>query len=167
MKENLLILGAGQYGCVAREIAEATNHFKKIAFLDDCSVCAIGPLAEYDKRIKDYSHAFVAIGNAETRVLWLNKLKSAGYSLATLVHPQASVSPSAKIGDGSIVEPMAVVQSNAVVGEGSMIASGAVVKHNATVGNGCYIDCNSVVSAGAKVPDGVKVFANTVTEERK
>ena len=32
---NLLIVGAGQYGLVALEIAQAMHRFDKIAFLDD------------------------------------------------------------------------------------------------------------------------------------
>ena len=40
--KNLLILGAGQYGQVAKEIAEETGYFDKIAFLDDNSEQAIG-----------------------------------------------------------------------------------------------------------------------------
>jgi hypothetical protein len=35
IKHNLLILGAGQYGMVAKEIAEATGDYTAIAFLDD------------------------------------------------------------------------------------------------------------------------------------
>lgn len=115
----------------------------------------------------DYPYTFVAIGNSELRMLLLDRLKKTGYSLVTLIHPNAEVSPSATVGCGSVIEPMAVVQSNATIGEGTMIASGAVIKHNAVVGNGCYIDCNSTVLAGATVPNGEKVFANTVVEGRK
>ncbi len=34
-KENLLIIGAGQYGMVAKEISDAMNCFGRIDFLDD------------------------------------------------------------------------------------------------------------------------------------
>lgn len=35
MNKSLLILGAGQYGQVAKEIAESVGCFKRISFLDD------------------------------------------------------------------------------------------------------------------------------------
>lgn len=35
MNKNLLILGAGQYGQVAKEIAEDMEYLEKISFLDD------------------------------------------------------------------------------------------------------------------------------------
>ena len=45
--ENLLILGAGQHGRVAKEIAETMDCYSKIDFLDDLAECAIGKLSEY------------------------------------------------------------------------------------------------------------------------
>ena len=35
MDKNLLIIGMGQYGMIAKETAEAMNCFDKIDFLDD------------------------------------------------------------------------------------------------------------------------------------
>jgi len=35
MNRNLLIIGAGIYGMVAKEIAESTNRFERIDFVDD------------------------------------------------------------------------------------------------------------------------------------
>lgn len=41
VNKNLLILGAGQYGYVAKEVAESMGHFEKITFLDDNNERAI------------------------------------------------------------------------------------------------------------------------------
>ncbi len=46
---RLLILGAGQYGFVAREVAEAMGCFTSIDFLDDHSDIAIGKLDDVEK----------------------------------------------------------------------------------------------------------------------
>lgn len=35
MNNNLLIVGAGIYGVVAKEITESMGYFEKIAFVDD------------------------------------------------------------------------------------------------------------------------------------
>ena len=67
INKNLLILCAGQYGQVAKEVAESMGCFEKIAFLDDNNENAIGKLADYEKFVTDYSSAFVAIGNADLR----------------------------------------------------------------------------------------------------
>lgn len=49
MNKNLLIIGAGQYGALAKEIAEVMKCFEKIDFLDDNSELAIGKISEMEK----------------------------------------------------------------------------------------------------------------------
>lgn len=165
-KKTLLILGAGQYGHVVQETAEAMGCFKKIEFLDDNNPSAAGKLADYQRLRQEYDCAFVAMGNSELRTQWLQKLEAAGYELPALVHPKAHVSPTAILGKGTIVEPMAVVNTGAVISAGGLLCAGCTVNHNATVGVYCQIDCNAVVAAGAAVPDGTKVRAGTVFERK-
>ena len=163
-KKNLLILGAGQYGCVVRETAEALGLFERIDFLDDENPIAVGKMAEYVDLRGTYSCAFVAMGNPELRKQWLEKLEQAGYELPVLVHPSAYVSPSAVLGKASIVEPMAVVNTAAVVEMGGLLCAGCVVNHNAHVLAVCQIDCNAVVASNAVVTEGTKVASGTVYE---
>ena len=165
-QKNLLILGAGQYGQVVRETAEAMGCFGKIAYLDDNNPNAIGKLEMYQNMLDAYSYAFVAMGNPEVRGNWLSKLEKAGFELAILIHPQAYVSPSAILGKGSIVEPMSVINTGAVVEKGGLLCAGCVVNHNAVVQSCCQIDCNAVVAANAIVPEGTKVLAGTVFERK-
>lgn len=160
MNKNLLILGAGQYGQVAKETAEFMRIFDKIAFLDDSVETAIGKFSEYEKFVAEYSNAFVAVGNAKLRLELLKKLEEAGYLLLPIVSPYAHVSPSAQIGKGSIVEAGAVIQANATVAFGCIISANAVVNHNSFVGDGCHIDCNATVPSGVVVYAGTKVNSN-------
>lgn len=166
MRRNLLILGAGQYGRVARETAQAMGSFEKIEFLDDNSLIAIGQLEDYIDLLQSYDSAFVAMGNPQLRMYWLDKLERAGFDLPALVHPKAYVSPSAKLGKGIIVEPMAVVNSEAVIETGGLLCAGCVVNHNAHVLPGCQVDCNAVVSSNAVLPEGTKVASGTVYERK-
>lgn len=163
-KESLLILGAGQYGRVVRETAEAMECYKKIDFLDDNCPIALGILADYELFVQEYSCAFVAIGNPRVRMQWLHKLEQAGFELPILIHPSAYVSPSANLGRGTIVEAMAVVNTEAVVEAGGMLCAGCVVNHNAHIMQVCQVDCNAVVASNAIVPEETKVFSCTVFE---
>lgn len=165
-KKNLLILGAGQYGQVVRETAQALGCFERISFLDDNSPIALGKLADFQDFSKEYGCAFVAMGNPGLRRQWLDKLEGAGYELPVLIHPKAYVSPSAKLGKGTIVEPMAVVNTEAVVEAGGLICAGCVVNHNAHILPVCQIDCNAVVASNAVVPEGTKVSSNMVFERK-
>lgn len=136
----LLILGAGGYGQLARETAEAMGIFTRIAFLDDQNPQALGKLSEYRHFCGQFDCAFVAMGAPSLREHWINALKEAGYALPPLVHPAATVAC------------------------GTLICAGSVVNHNAQVLAYCQIDCNAVVAAGATVPSGTKVRSATVYE---
>lgn len=165
-KRNLLILGAGQYGQVVREIAEAMGCFNKIDYLDDNNPAALGRLGDYERFYPEYGCAFVAMGNPKLRMQWLDKLELVGFELPVLIHPKAYVSPSAKLKKGTIVEPMAVVNTEAVVERGGLLCAGCVVNHNAYIMPVCQIDCNAVVASNAVVPEGTKVPSGTVYERK-
>lgn len=57
LKYNLLIVGAGDYGQIAHEIAEAMGVFEKIDFLDDKNDIAIGKVSEIEKYSGEYSYS--------------------------------------------------------------------------------------------------------------
>ena len=171
-KNNLLIIGAGQYGLVALEIAQAMGRFGEIAFLDDSFTgkvhepaegpSVIGSSRDIEKFAGKFRYGFVAIGNPGVRRRLIEKLRFNCITPAILVHPSAFVSPSAQLQMGSCVEPLAVVQANSVVATASFIASGAVVRHDAFVGEFCHVDCNAVVESTAIVPTETKICCNSV-----
>lgn len=165
MNNNLLILGAGGYGHVVREIAEDSGIFDKIDFLDDSSPLAIGKFDDAEKFLKGYPNAVVALGNAELRLGYIEKLRAAGFQIPAIISPRAYVSKSAKIGNGTIVEPFSAVNANSEVGIGVLLRCGSVIDHNAKVGDFCYIDCGVVVKANNSVGFKIKIAANSVVEK--
>lgn len=121
--KNLLILGAGQYGQIAREIAEAIGQFERISFLDDNSSAAIGKLSDFYKCTNDFDSAVVAIGDAETRLKLIEQLIGAGYDVPVLTHPRAYVAPSAEIdlNCGTIIGARANVPSCTKIDYGQIV----------------------------------------------
>ena len=164
MNNNLLIIGAGQYGLVAREIAQAMGRFDKIAFLDDSGASPeiIGSTRDIEKFAAEFHYGFVAIGNPQVRRKLIEQLRYNCIILAILVHPTAYISPSAQLQKGVCIEPNATVQTGAVVATASFIASGAVIRHDSFVGEFCHIDCNAVVESRAIVPADTKVSCCSV-----
>ena len=153
---RLLILGAGQYGLVAKEVAEDMGCFKQIDFLDDHNEIAIGKLNDIENM--KYEAAFVAIGNPAVRSRYLDQIEKA----ATLIHPRAFISPSAKIGEGCIIEAGAAICSDAEIGKGTILMANAVVGHNATVGECCQLKYSCTIPENCVVPDKTKVDCNVV-----
>ena len=162
MNKNLLILGAGQYGTVVKEIAKTMGCFEKIDFLDDSFGMdategnyhekSIGKLSDFENFITDYSYAIVAIGSPEIRKMWTEKLIEACYKIPIIVSPKAFVGNTAQLRYGVVIEPMAVVHENVAIGIGTYISAGAVINHNSFVADYCHIDNNAVVMRGALVP---------------
>lgn len=167
MNNNLLIVGAGQYGLVVYEIAKAMKNFEKIDFIDDKKNFAIAVLDEYNVLARKYFYAFPAIGDSALRLEWLSKLEKAGYKIPNLISNKAYVSQSAKLGKGIAVEPMAVVHSNTVIGDSCIISANATVNHNSVCEAGCHINCGAVIESNCVVPARTKVNCGEVFKSKK
>ena len=163
-ERRLLILGAGGFGQVVKELAEELGIYYGIAFLDDAAQGkdVIGKLADYEKLVGEYTHAIVAMGNNALRLAWLDKLEKAGYKLPVLRSPFAWVSGSAVVEKGSVLLPFAQVGAHARVERGCILNTGSIVDHNCALEPGCHICLNSVVKNQAKVPSCTKVEAGEV-----
>lgn len=145
---NLLILGAGSHGREVRELAESLHVFQRVAFLDDGTpeVPVIGPCKGLSRYRDAYPVAIPAVGDQAVRMRWLRELVQAGFVLPVLVHPAAVVSPSARIGYGTVVCARAAVGSGAVIGIGCIISSGATIDRGVVLPDGTHVDCGQVVA---------------------
>jgi sugar O-acyltransferase (sialic acid O-acetyltransferase NeuD family) len=148
----LLILGAGGHARVVAETALAAGYCSRIAFLDDrCTAPGqlpavldwpvIGPFSKAlePETKKQFAAALVAIGTSSLRLHWLRQLLAAGHALPVLIHPAASVSPSAQIGVGSVVFAQATIQTQAVIGRGAILNTGCGVDHDSQLADGVHI----------------------------
>ncbi|MBO5939077.1 MAG: hypothetical protein J6Q82_06220 [Clostridia bacterium] len=174
MNKNLLIVGAGTYSLVAKEIAESMCCFDKIQFVDDQATVAsdgsavFGKIDDIKRLSSDFSSVVVAIGNPDTRMRLLQKLElEPTIQIVTLVSPYAYISSSAKIGKGCIIEPKAVVHTGCVLGKGCFISAGAVINHISTLGDGVHVDCNATVAGYMNVLPGTKVECGMVFQPPK
>ena len=167
MTHRLLILGAGIYGLVAREIAEQTQLFSDIAFVDDGASVApdgsriVGTTDDLSTLAEQYGHAVVAIGRPEVRLRCIEQLTEAGIEVISLISPRAYVSASATLGCGCIVEPMAVIHARASLGRGVLVSAGAVVNHGARLEDGVHVDCGAVIDGFVTVEERTKVPSGT------
>lgn len=174
MNQNLLIIGAGIYGLVAKEIAEDMGCFERIAFVDDNTTQApdgtltVGTIKDLRWLSSEYSYAVVAIGKPSVREKIMQNIeKESVLRLATLISPKAHVSSSAQMGKGCIIEPMSVVHAGCVLGKGCLICAGAVVNHAGVCEDYVQVDCNATVAGNVVVPCGMKIMSGTVYTNMK
>ena len=144
---SLLILGAGGHGKVVADAAMATGAWREIAFLDDrvatigsvLDLMVLGEIDSLSSFTARFSHAVVAVGDARGRLRLIAELARTGYAVAVIVHPRATISPSAKLAAGSVVMAGAVVNPDVMAGSGVIINTGACVDHDCRLGDGVHI----------------------------
>jgi len=175
MNKNLLILGAGMFGTVVKELAEEMGVFEKIGFLDDkygsvefegnYHEQVIGKLEDYEKFVPDYEYAIVSIGNPDFRMEWTKKLYYVHYKIPIIVSKSAYISESAQLSRGVIVGPMVVINPITHVGEGTFVLAKSVIDHNSFVADYCNIQCGTVVMPRATVPSFTMTQPNEVVRK--
>lgn len=157
-----MILGAGGHGHVVAETAKAMRHsdgnpiYNKIDFLDDLKSEALGKLQDLPQLKKEYQEVFPAVGDYGKRLELYAKAKRFGFFVPVLIHPEAYVSPSATMGEGTVILPRAVVHTGAVIGKECILSIGSLVDHGCVLEDGVHLDCGAIVK-GSRIPEGAKV----------
>ena len=159
MQKTLLILGAGGHGKAVAEAALLSGKWQQVCFADDrwpelqesfgCPVVASSStLADVAGTV---DAAIAAVGNNALREQWLARLQGYGLSLATVVHPAASVSASAKLGAGSAVMALAMVGVDVRIGDGAIVNAHASVDHDAQLGDFAHLGVGVHLAGGVQV----------------
>lgn len=160
---TLLILGAGGHGRVVADAALRQGRWRNISATDrDPHRCSGNllrgvPLLALKEALLLEANVHVAIGDASARQAELAMLAPA--RLATVIHPQASVSDHAHVGAGCFIGAQAVVGPGATLGTGVIVNHGAVVDHDVRVGDFCHIAPGVVLGGGVRLGTRVLVGA--------
>ena len=104
----------------------------------------------------------ISIGNNKIRKQVAERLQTA-YGKA--IHPSAILSPTAKIGDGTVVMQGAIIQADANVGKHCIINTGASVDHECVIGDYVHVSphatlCGNVHVGGSWIGAGTTIIPN-------
>ncbi|MDR1400694.1 MAG: acetyltransferase [Treponema sp.] len=177
---RLLIHGTAGQGKVVLDCAE--SQYDKITFLtNDLNTEKINDysiLFEQETSLEyimeNFDEIIVAVGDNKARLKLTEKYISAGIKLATIIHPNASVSKFAEIEGGTVICANAVIGPFAVLGKANVVSIGGIVAHdckfedgvrvspNAVVAGTCIIGKNTWVCIGANISDHIKIGKNSV-----
>lgn len=115
-------------------------------------VTVLGNTNEYEKY---KSHPFlVAIGNNEIRRRLAEKMD---VCWTKVVHPSATVSQYADLGEGTVVMPGAVINAGASIGKHCIINTGSVVEHDNVLGDYVHISPNAALGGTVTVGENTHV----------
>lgn len=155
--KRLLIVGAGGHGHSLAEAVHAGGEFAVAGFLDDAypeldrvwDFPVLGGVVDHSRWRGLADFAIVAIGNNAVRQCVAKDLQAAGFSLASVVHPLAIISPTAVIGRGTAIMAGAIVGTEACLGDGVIVNCAAVVDHHCRVGDFGHLGVNAAMAGGA------------------
>lgn len=165
---NLAIYGTGGSGREVYELLERNDSVRKcweeIIFVDDTKEagefwdCPMMPLEDVKKKYKsDEIKIIVAVGEPKVRKLLADKVKEAGYGLATIIHPTAAISPRAKIADGVFIQDYVAVSAEAVIDENVFINGRSIIGHDVHVKPNCQISSHVAIGGWTIIGEGVYI----------
>lgn len=147
MDERLILFGAGGHAKVVLDAFLARCPDGEVAVLDDDPTRAGANLLGH--RIRGGREwlsdnwpgiaVIAALGDNRRRDDLLQDLKKLRRPLRTIIHPNAIVSPSARIGDGCFLAAGAIVNAEAELSEGVIVNTGASIDHDCRIGRAAHI----------------------------
>lgn len=162
LRARTYLYGAGGHGKVVREIVEAGGG-KVAAFIDDnAAVNEVAGLPVLHSA-EGCQSVVVSIGNNRDRKRVAESLGNVEFP--SFVHPSAVVSPSARIGRGTVVMPGAVVNADAVVGDHCIVNTGASVGHDCSLADFCHVASHATLCGGVHLEEGVWIGAAAVVNQ--
>jgi acetyltransferase EpsM len=161
--EDVVIYGAGGLGCLVQDILEQGGRYRAVAFLDSApnkhgQVVAGLPVRGGSEQVEALQQAgvhgvVVAVGDNVTRVALAETLVGRGMRLVCAIHPLASISPSARLGEHVIIGPRVVACVHASIGSHSVLAAGAIAEHDNVIGRGVFLHPAVRLAGGVTVED--------------
>ena len=139
MAAGVLIIGAGGFG---QSVADALAAQHAVAgFVEDranlhawvLGIPVLGRVCDLATLRQRRDMIVVAIGDNQLRRSLSEAALALYYRLVAVVHPRASCSMHADIGDGAMVMAGAVVGTLVKAGRGAIVNAAAVVDHHASV----------------------------------
>lgn len=162
------MLGHGGHAKMCRDILKQTGLFNLAGIVTDQAnkgeVVSGHKVVGEDADLAElyeagYRYAILGLGavkNPRLRERLFNRLKSIGFFLPNLIHPNAIIEPSAKLGEGVHVMAGAIVGSEAVVQDNCILNSGCIVSHD------CHLENNAHITPGAILGGNVSIGKNTI-----
>lgn len=146
--------------------------WEEIVFIDDTKEagtfwnCRMLPFLEL---VQTFTPAEIrlVIGNGEPkyRKMLAERVRESGYSLATLIHPAALVSPKAVIGEGVIVQDYVDIVAEAHIRDNVCINGHTIIGHNADIGENSQICSHVIVAGGVRIGECAFVGAASAVRD--
>ncbi len=145
--KSIYIYGASGHGLVVAEIASACG-YSDIVFIDDGK----NQYLSFEEIKKNHTIPIaLGVGINSVRAKLFEKAKECGFQIATLIHPGATISPSAVIREGTVVMPGVTVNAKALIENGVILNTGCIVEHECIIDEFAHISPNVALAGAVKI----------------
>lgn len=179
--KDLIIVGAGGFGRELLQWVKDINYrientdekWNILGFIDDDPNALEGYACDYGVigRIRDWipkegQRYAMAIANPSIKEQVANMLKTRGAVFARIVHPTASISDYADVGEGLVMYPNSLISVNTKIGDFVTLLSSSV-GHDAEIGDYCTISSYCDITGGVKLEERVFLGSHAAIVPRR
>lgn len=111
---------------------------------------------KYDASRIDGQPVVIAIGSNRIRK---DLSASLACTFGKVIHPTAILSPTCKVGEGTVIMAGTVVNAETMIGNHVIINTSASIDHDCNIGNFAHIAPNATLCGGVTVGEGTQVSA--------
>ncbi len=178
---SVVIYGAGAGAATMKEAIDLRREFEVACFIDDnpraaehCGLPVFHSKQLIDLKNLGLTYIATEISISSVRLNILNLADDLGMTLINVIHPNAFVAPSAKLGKGLFIKAGAVVETNSTVGDVCIIDNGVILAHDANIQRGVHLAPGvstggfvnigefTVVGVGSSIATGAEVGASCI-----
>lgn len=152
---NLLIVGSGGHSGVVIDAAQQAG-FKVVGLLDDFATPGtirhgVSVIGKIDDKVVGHHFVFIAVGDNYGRFEVFKKINSFCPRIVSIVHPKATVAPTANIMAGCFIGAGAVIGNESTVGMFSIVNTNASLDHDSKLGEFSHLAPNSATGGHVKI----------------
>ena len=172
---KIILIGGGGHCKSVIDVIEQEARFKIAGIIDKPELLGskilgypvIGSDFDLESLAKKYQNALVTVGHIKSalvRIKLYDLAIKAGFTLPSIVSPNAYISKHSKIGNGTVIMGNVIVNANSSIGDNCIINSKALIEHDCLISSHCHISTNAIINGGVTIGSKSFIGSNVTTK---
>jgi sugar O-acyltransferase (sialic acid O-acetyltransferase NeuD family) len=172
---KIILIGGGGHCKSVIDVIEQEARFEIAGIIDKPEILGskilgypvIGNDFDLESLAKKYQNALITVGqikSALARIKLYDLAIKAGFTLPSIVSPNAYISKHSKIGNGTVIMGNVIVNANSSIGDNCIINSKALIEHDCLISSHCHISTNAIINGGVAIGSKSFIGSNVTTK---
>ena len=172
---KIILIGGGGHCKSVIDVIEQEARFEIAGIIDKPELLGskilgypvIGNDFDLESLAKKYQNALVTVGqikSALVRIKLYDLAIKAGFTLPSIVSPNAYISKYSKIGNGTVIMGNVIVNANVSIGDNCIINSKALIEHDCLISSHCHVSTNAIINGGVTIGSKSLIGSNVTTK---